>query len=662
MNIQQATKTAWAVYAQAAAYVGAFDMENRFLQINRLRIMRRGHAAYDQNFHPGVNIIRGENGSGKSTISDFIFFVLGGEFDDWKDVAGRCDEVQAEIETSKGKLVLKRATSSAQQPVSVFFGGFKEASESALDRWEIYPLRRSGSKASFSQVMFRTLGIPEAQSDGASNITMHQLLRLCYSDQRTPAMRIFRYESFDTQSIREAVGDLISGVSGYELYELGLEIRDKEKLFSKSDAKLSSLLGALKLENALATPTSIHAKLKEMASEKTRLHDEIANVDLHVDDIEVGDFLTERKNARTRLSKQRDEVSALESDISEAEFELREIAQFRTFLEEQTTKLAAAQLSFDVVGVIAFSHCPACGKEIMDVGGDGHCHVCKEDLDPDIEKSRYNQIRLDLEIQSRETNQLLDQKRVSLTNKQSEIRQKRSKHKRDLTQYQVKYAGPNGPREAFLASRTNRIGHIDAEEIYLLSNMKVAEEIATLSAENAALQADLDIKSARAAALRATAGKRRMVALSSVSQIAAAILRSDLPRQDEFIKAIDVSVNFKNDANSVDGVYNFAESSNVFLKNATIFALFLAAMKDPTFFHPRFLLFDNIEDKGMQEERSHLFQKLIVEHATAFEIPFQIIFTTSMMNPALELQDYVVGPAYTHENRSLDLGIPSGQE
>ena len=153
-------------------------MAGRYLQINRLRIMRRGHAAYDQKFHVGVNIIRGENGSGKSTIADFIFFVLGGEFDDWKDVASRCDEVQAEIETSKGKLVLKRATSSAQQPVAVFFGGFEDASKSALDRWETFPLRRSGSKESFSQVMFRTLGIPEAQSDGASNITMHQLLRL----------------------------------------------------------------------------------------------------------------------------------------------------------------------------------------------------------------------------------------------------------------------------------------------------------------------------------------------------------------------------------------------------------------------------------------------------------------------------------------------------
>ena len=96
--------------------------DRSFLCLNKLRISRRGKVAYEQYFHEGVNIIRGQNGSGKSTIADFIFFILGGEFDDWKDAARRCDDVLAEVQTPRGKLTLVRRITSAQEPISVFFG------------------------------------------------------------------------------------------------------------------------------------------------------------------------------------------------------------------------------------------------------------------------------------------------------------------------------------------------------------------------------------------------------------------------------------------------------------------------------------------------------------------------------------------------------------
>ncbi|ADM09290.1 hypothetical protein PB2503_06112 [Parvularcula bermudensis HTCC2503] len=99
---------------------------------------------------------------------------------------------------------------------------------------------------------------------------------------------------------------------------------------------------------------------------------------------------------------------------------------------------------------------------------------------------------------------------------------------------------------------------------------------------------------------------------------------------------------------------NFAESSNVFLKNSAVLAILLAALKDDKFFHTRFVLFDNVEDKGTESKRSHLFQKLIVEKTTEVEKPFQVIFTTSMMNPELDMEDYVIGPHYTHSKRTLD--------
>ena len=100
---------------------------------------------------------------------------------------------------------------------------------------------------------------------------------------------------------------------------------------------------------------------------------------------------------------------------------------------------------------------------------------------------------------------------------------------------------------------------------------------------------------------------------------------------------------------------NFAESSNVVLKNTAIFSLFLAACYDREFWHPKFLLMDNIEDKGMEQERSHNFQEIILRASQAANLENQIIFTTSMLNPALDDEKYVIGPHYTHEHRALRL-------
>jgi predicted ATPase len=67
------------------------------LLISRLVVDAAGRSVYDERFHPGVNIIRGENSSGKSTILNFIFYALGGDLTDWSDAALRCSQVSVEV-------------------------------------------------------------------------------------------------------------------------------------------------------------------------------------------------------------------------------------------------------------------------------------------------------------------------------------------------------------------------------------------------------------------------------------------------------------------------------------------------------------------------------------------------------------------------------------
>ena len=73
--------------------------DKSYLFLNRLVIITHtGASAYDEKFHKGVNIIRGKNSSGKSTVSNFIFYALGGDFTNWNAESLRCREVFAEVE------------------------------------------------------------------------------------------------------------------------------------------------------------------------------------------------------------------------------------------------------------------------------------------------------------------------------------------------------------------------------------------------------------------------------------------------------------------------------------------------------------------------------------------------------------------------------------
>ena len=627
-----------------------------YLRLNCLRVLQGGRAAYEEEFHGGVNIIRGQNGSGKSTIADFIFFILGGEFDDWKEAAGYCDEVQAEVETPRGKLTLRRPVAKSQEPMQVYFGSMADASQSSVEGWERFPIRRQGNRESFSQVMFRSLQIPEARSEGAANITMHQLLRLCYSDQRTPAPRLFRLERFDTYSIREAVGDLICGVGAYELYEIELELRQREKELEEVVARLRGLRGALPTDKALDTPELIEAEVQKLREEATGLQGEIDRVEELVEPGEVKAYLGDRGAAQAVLIKQRDAIRNLESKEKNLGFELREIGEFVDFLGELTEKVGFAEATFDAIGSIEFTRCPACGEELDAATEKSHCVVCKSPIDLEKEGARYNQIRLDLEIQARESRQLIQQKQGERREAQKELRRVKREHEKELSAFDLRYAGANGPREAFLAHRISRLGHIEAEIGFLQKSLDLAVRIAELLDERIALAGRIEALKAKEEVLRGEATRRRPRALSLVSDLAASLLRSDLDRQAEFSGAGTVGVDFASDSISVDGSVNFAESSNVFLKNAALLGLLLAAGTDEAFNHPRFLLIDNIEDKGMEESRSHLFQRMLVERVTELQRPYQVIYTTSMMNPTLELDDYTIGPSYTSENRSLRLG------
>lgn len=78
------------------------------LRLNELIVVQGDMYIYHEKFDHKVNIIRGDNSTGKSSIANFIFFILGGEFTDFLPEAKRCDYVLAEFLINNTPITLRR--------------------------------------------------------------------------------------------------------------------------------------------------------------------------------------------------------------------------------------------------------------------------------------------------------------------------------------------------------------------------------------------------------------------------------------------------------------------------------------------------------------------------------------------------------------------------
>ena len=215
--------------------------------LKRLVILKGDKFAYDEHFHKGVNIIRSHgNSTGKTTIMDAIFFVLGGDVEDWTNEAMACDCVVAEISFRGNILTFRREiVSSRHPPIYMYEGPYIEAVKNSLN-WLKFSHKRSSNRESFSQAIFRLLGYQENKLSSFANITIHEILRLVYSDQLTAVNKIFKHQNFDSDEMRQTVGEFLLGVDDLDLHGLRLQLRNEEK-------ELSNLTGRLKATQEILT-------------------------------------------------------------------------------------------------------------------------------------------------------------------------------------------------------------------------------------------------------------------------------------------------------------------------------------------------------------------------------------------------------------------------
>lgn len=635
---------------------------NPFLKLNRLSIFTHdGNSAYDEKFHDGVNIIRGHNSSGKSTIGNFIFYVLGGDFKKWTKASLACNDVYAEVLINTEPVTIKRTVSiKGSQPMSIFWGTYEEAIKSSSVGWQTFSYSRNekNSRKSFSNALFLSLGFPELRGDVDSNITMHQILRLLYVDQKSLTLDLLMTDTFDSAITRKTIADLLFGVYDDSLYSDKIELRNSEKDFDVKKRQFEGIEQIFKSSDTETNPQIINALIEENRNQLNSIEEYLKKTNNEQQNLEVKNEQEELKivSIKTRILDTRQSLSLLQSNISRYEFELIDSDDFIKSLEKRAVALSDSLLTRETFVDLKMNHCPNCLSQLELVVDNNHCELCKQQLPEDKGSSQIKRMQQEIDNQIRESKKLYKEKEHTLLELKSSfpaLEQKVRELQRELNEA-LSYVKTERNEE--LDNLLIKKGELGSKNDYLIKQLRALEQIEVLKKELNSLRIKISALKANISIKEAEQFKRLKSAYQLIQDYTLRLLHSDLGRQSEFKTGKHIKLDFEKNTFTLDGENNFSESSNVYLKNSVRFAIFFASLEKEFFRYPRFILCDNIEDKGMEPIRSQSFQNEVVEISSEIDVRHQIIITTSMISPELDNSELCVGEFYTESNPTLKIG------
>ena len=608
-----------------------------YICLNRLAVYANGKTVYDEKFHEGVNIIRGNNSHGKSTIIDFIFYVMGGENITWKKEALLCDYVLAEIDVNSRIWTLRRhVTEKRLEGIDIFEGTMSDA-EVNLQGWVHYASSRTSNRESYSQMLFSFLGIPNIEDNG-NRLTIHKVLRALYLDQITPQDTFLYNDSWDSGTIRQMIGDVLVGVYSDELFAAKDNERKIEQNLELMGREGKNFINHLKSSGLETERNTLSMKLEDVEhkiASGLSTDEHIESFDAKLSNLNAALVNTE-KEIRARQDANIDSVLFIEA------------------LERKVKFIGQSEESNKLLSDVLLQSCPICDVNIDGNIKDNMCPLCKNDLG---KKESWNvniRMRQELLFQIKESKQLVEKRVAEI----EELVHGKNKIEDEIG-YITQIIKSN---KAILASIAN---NIPIESIYetvellsvkekLKQNMVILDTLDKIRANISKLTSELlNVKRT----IERIEGEQRLQkdrVARSIDRFARRIVDTDILHKREFDGLSPIVIDFYNNTFLAGERNNFSASSQAYLKNSVHFALFFSATRYSEMLYPRFILCDNTEDKGLVAERSQVFQREIVKLSAETSSKHQIILTTSMIAPELNTSAYCVGEELVGDKYSLN--------
>lgn len=584
------------------------------LFVNRLRVLTQdGQVAYDERFHHGVNIIRGDNSSGKSTITHLLFYGLGGEYTRFVEQARRCSRVLVEVSTGNATVTLERPLDKdtegrvkPRQAMTLHWGDMDDTLGGRC-RSQRMGYATTQEREGFSSVLFRLMGIPQVQAD--SRITMHQLLRLIYVDQET---RIA-----DTKAaLRTAHATLPAEAHSCKRVK-GL-IQDKKDEMEQLEHDISRLRAGEQVES----------QSKPLIQQQKA---EVAGLALKCNQLE-------------------EEADLLEHEVADTQFFLDALRCKREALEQS----ASARR---VLGRLRLDYCPECLSPLPDDVPEGTCRLCKSPMEEEAGLTQARRLAEEISLQIAESEADIKDEKEKLSQVKAELRTLRRKHKTAQQALDRLLGMARSTQAGALEDLCYKMGCAQGELTQYYSLLEQAEYYERLAGRMADMQDDYTHTREVIEAHMKGQEKRRDEVRHCMQRHAVELLHRDRASQQEFVHAHaeDFHVNFSDNRVFLGQPADRLSASSAFLlKLVARFSLFLASLDITRMRYPRFILADDMEDKGMETVRAQRFQQTLISRLSQYpEDSFQVIYTTSCITPQLDQSALVVGEHYRAGHKSL---------
>jgi hypothetical protein len=358
------------------------------------------------------------------------------------------------------------------------------------------------------------------------------------------------------------------------------------------------------------------------------------------------------------IKKLRRNCDILERDVKQLENEIEDSAYFIEALNRRKEAVTRSVSTRDYFDSMHLDFCPECLTPIAHEAEEGHCPLCKSKIDNAKGRSLAMRIRIELEFQIRESSALKEENEQLLADKKAQLRRKRRQLSAAQKHYDFAVDNVRSTYEESIDKLLQDKGFKEGEILQYQTMLEQAEKYEALQAELERLRAREGELTLFIEATERKIKNERKAIDEAVSECGVYLLRHDLGRQEDFIKAQEFVVDYSQNMVYISDQNNKLSASSAFyLKMVARFALLFASLKVDSMMYPRLLFSDNMEDKGLTEDRAVNFQQTIVrllEQETGSSEPdYQLIFATSMIAPDLDKPEYVVGEFYTLDNKSL---------